>query len=224
MRSFYILLFLISTVLISNSLASAQTNEASPSGRPESGTARFMLIGGKALLGQVTGVVEKTVSLVQQNGSSVDLTVTEVTKFSRAGRKIRLADVKEGDRILALGALSTDGTFLTKSVIVKARVLKVLEKQVVFGSVSEVGVNSFSLVNVREPNLSEVAVTSQTLFRKNKRKTSFEKLESGQKVIAVVLKEENGDLTARLVVTLSEPKTTPAPEASPAAQPENPGN
>lgn len=222
MKNFYLLLFLISNLLISSSFASAQANEASPSGLLGSAS-RFMLIGGKALLGDVSSVVGKTVTLVQKNGSTVDLTTTEVTKFTKAGRKIRLADVKEGDRIVALGGLSADGTFLTKAIIVKAKVLKVLEKQPVFGSIAKIGPDSFSLENPNQPNLGEVGVTSQTLFRKNNKKTTFEKLGRGQKIIAIVLKEENGDLTARLVVILSEPKTALAPEASPAAEPASPG-
>lgn len=189
----------------------AQTKESSP--------AATTIINGQGVMGKVLGVVNKTISLTQSGGAQIDLTTTEVTKFVKVGRRILLKDVKAGDEVVAVGGLvPTDNTFLVKTLIVKPKVLKRLDKTSFHGTVLGLGENSFTLSSTKRGSPVEVAVTSQTTLRSKNKKIKLSQLQVGDRLVAIVLKETNNNLTGRLVVVVkTAPKVTQ--EASPTATP-----
>lgn len=201
----------LSLSIVNCQLSWAQSPEASLAAKP------FQLIGGKAVIGKVLSIVDKTITLDQNENGQIDLTTTEVTRFIKLGRKIHLKDLKTGDTVVAVGALAvSENTFLVKTLIVKPKVLKVLEKLGVYGTVTNLSENSFTLTSPNRPTLVEVGVTSQTVFRRLNKKIKFAQLQVGDRLVAVALKESNGDLTGRLVVMVAS-KAAGSKEATPSS-------
>jgi len=162
------------------------------------------LFGGKVLIGTVRQVADKVITVTQKDGTEADITTTEVTKFSKGGRKVNLAGLSVGDTVFALGASSTDGTFLAKAVVAKSKVLKELKKVPFYGTVGEVGVKSFTLSNQAKDETVEVIVNSTTVIKQAGKKVVLSAIIPGTRAVVIALKEDNGTYTGKMVQLLPE--------------------
>lgn len=179
---------------------------------------RGTLFGGKALVGIVSQIVEKTITVEQKGATQVEVTTTEVTKFRKGGRKVNLGDLKLGDKLVATGAVSPDGTFLAKSVVVKGKILREFKRKALYGLVEQISKDSFTLRHPNQKILNEVSVNNQTVFRDRGKKIDFGKVGTGQRLVAMVVEEDLGILGARLVVLLPHPAGSAESQASPSAK------
>lgn len=178
------------------------------------------LFAGQILIGTVSQVADKIITVTQKNGTEADIITTEVTKFNKGGRKINLSGVAVGDSVVALGASSIDGTFLSKAIVAKSKVLKELKKVPFFGVVNEVGTKSFTLKNTATNTVTEVLINSQTTIKALNKKAALSTLVPGQRAVIVALVEDDGTYTGKMVVLLNDalgtsksnvPENTPTP-------------
>lgn len=160
------------------------------------------LFGAKVLVGTMTGVADKIITVTQKDGASADITTTEVTKYLKGGRAVSLSSLVNGDQIFALGATSIDGTFIAKSIVAKSKILKDLKKFPYFGSVSQVANSSFTVKNLMTGDEVEIMVNGQTLIKQNGKKILLTALAAGQRVVVIALKEDDGSLIGQMVVVL----------------------
>lgn len=167
------------------------------------------LFGGKVLVGTVVSVANKIITVNQADGNSVDVVTTEVTKYLKGGRAVNLNGLVTGDQIFALGATASDETFIAKSVVAKAKVLKNLKKSSYIGNVTQVGDSSFTIKSLAKGDVVEIMVNSQTQLKQNGKKVALTTLAAGMRVVAIALKEDDGTLTGEMVVLL--PKTPAEP-------------
>lgn len=178
----------------------AKTKAVVKAARPFTG----VLFGNKVLIGTVTLVSGKVITVTQRDGTEADITTTEVTKFVKGGRKINLSGISVGDTVYAVGASSTDGTFLAKSVVAKSRVLKELKKVPFYGSVTEVGTKSFTLVSKSKGQTVEILVNSTTVIKQTGKKVALSSITPGARVVVIALVEDNGTYTGKMVVVLPQ--------------------
>lgn len=160
------------------------------------------LFGGKVFIGNVVSVVNKTITATQADGTSADVVTTEVTKYLKAGRAVNLNGLVPGDQIFALGATASDGTFIAKSVVAKAKVLKTLKKSSYLGTVTGVSDSSFTLKSLVKGEVVEITVNSQTQLKQNGKRIALATLAAGVRVVVIALKEDDGSLTGQMVVVL----------------------
>lgn len=162
------------------------------------------LFGGKVLIGTVSQVADKIITVTQKDGTEADIITTEVTKFIKGGRKVNLSGVTVGDSVVALGASSVDGTFLAKTVVAKSKVLKELKKIPFYGVVNEVGTKSFTLKGAASDTVTEVLVNAQTVIKRLNKKMALNTMAPGQRAVVITLMEDDGTYTGKMVVLLND--------------------
>ena len=162
------------------------------------------LFGGKVVIGAVKQVADKIVTVTQRDGTEADVTTTEVTKFTKGGRKVTLSGLAVGDTVYALGASSIDGTFLAKSIIARSKVLKELKKVPFYGVIDEVGAKSFTLTNQTKSETVEITVNSTTVIKQTGKKITLSAVTSGTRAVVIALKEDSGTYTGKMVQLLPE--------------------
>lgn len=181
------------------------------------------LFAGKVVIGTVTQIDNKVITVTQKDGLEADITTTEVTKFVKGGRKINLTGVVVGDTVVAQGASSVDGTFLAKSIVAKSKVLKELKKVPFYGTIGEVTATSFTIKYGAKEALAEILVNNQTIIRRLGKKVALKTLLPGQRVVVVALVENDGIFTGKMVQLLGGSSAnqspqmpgTPSPEVQP---------
>ena len=162
------------------------------------------LFAGKVLIGTVSQVADKIITVTQKSGAEADIITTEVTKFIKGGRKVNLSGVAVGDSVVALGASSIDGTFLAKTVVAKSKVLKELKKVPFHGIINEVGAKSFTLKSAPSDTITEVLVNTQTVIKRLNKKVALSTMAPGQRAVVITLMEDNGTYTGKMVVLLND--------------------
>lgn len=176
-------------------------------------------LGNEVIKGTVKLVADNSLTLIKGNGETVEVNVTEVTKLRRAGRKISLGRVSEGDRAVAHGAADETGAFLAKAVVFKSKPLKEIRKKTFFGTITSRTDGSFSLLSANKKSVDEIRFNDQTLVRRASQKLKATELEVGQKIVLVAIAEDDGAKTATVILIVGEaPANKPQTPASPSAQ------
>lgn len=160
------------------------------------------LFGGKVLIGSVVSVANKTITVTQADGNNLEILATEITKYSKGGRKINLNSLATGDQLFALGATSTDGTFIARSIVAKSKILKELKKTPYFGAVAEVSTSTFTVKDLVKGGVVEIVVNNQTQIKQGAKKIALANLQPGARVVVIALNEDDGTLTGKMVVVL----------------------
>ncbi len=162
------------------------------------------LFAGQVLIGTVSQVADKIITVTQKNGTEADIITTEVTKFNKGGRKINLISIAVGDSVVALGASSIDGTFLAKAIVARSKVLKELKKVPFYGVVNEVGAKSFTLRSLANDTVTEILVNTQTVIKRLNKKVALSTMVPGQRAVVISLMEDDGTYTGKMVVLLND--------------------
>lgn len=178
----------------------AKTKAAIKAARPFTGA----LFANKVLIGTVTQVSGKVITVTQEGGAEADITTTEVTKFVKGGRKINLSGMSVGDTLYAVGASSTDGTFLAERVVARSKVLKQLKKVPFYGQVTQVGAKSFTLVSKSRGETVEVLVNATTVIKQTGKKVALSAVTPGARVVVIALSEDDGTYTGKMVQILPQ--------------------
>lgn len=181
-------------------------------------TSHVQALGDQVITGVVKLVSDKSLTLVRANGETVEATVTEVTKLRQAGRKINFKNIAEGDRAVAHGAADETGVFLAKTIVFKSKPLKEIKKKTFFGTITSLADGSFSLLSANKKSVDEISVNDQTIIRRAARKIQVTELKVGQKIVLVVIAQDDGTKTATRILlvgegTANQPQTPASPSA-----------
>lgn len=185
-----------------------------------------------AYFGNISNITGSEITVNTKKGERIVKTDEETKFIGKNNQEIKLADLKIGNFVIAMGDLDASGSFLGKRILVLAKQPEVAPTRLaVHGKVVDISQEEkiISLKHLKQDLAYEIEITDETTITKKVgekiSKIKFEDIEIGDRIVAIGIKEkENGTITASIVHVIPGlakglEKVTPTPKPSPKVSP-----
>jgi len=185
-----------------------------------------------AYFGNISNISGSVITVNTKKGEKAVNTDEETKFIGKSNQEIKLADLKIGNFVIAMGNLDPSGSFLGKRILVLAKQPEIAPARLaVHGKVVDISQEEkiISLKHLKQDLAYEIEINDKTTITKKMgekiTKVKFEDIEIGDRIVAIGTKEkENGTITAKIVHVIPGlakglEKVTPTPKPSPKATP-----
>lgn len=185
-----------------------------------------------AYFGNISDLSGSVITVNTKKGEKTVKTDEETKFIGKSNQEIKLADLKIGNFVIAMGNLDPSGSFLGKRILVLAKQPEIAPARLaVHGKVVDISQEEkiISLKHLKQDLAYEIEINDKTTITKKVgekiAKVKFEDIEIGDRLVAIGTKEkENGTITASIVhvipgIAQGLEKVTPTPKPSPKPSP-----
>jgi len=176
----------------------------------------------RAYVGKISAIENTTITLESKKGAKKVLVNEETTIVGALRKTLKLADLKVGDAIIAMGTIGEDGAMTAKRIVVIPQSLTAPTspkiRRAVFGRVKEIDrVNQ--ILTLVHPKKEQVTFRIKVPKDPKAPKVDFSQIAVGDRLVAVGTWDEAGQiLTAKIIhivpgkaLGLEKPSPTPKP-------------
>lgn len=203
----YLLLLLVFNILFPKPILAQDATTVSPTQAPNKAVLEMVQQKVKTMLGQndaqntvstnpqsqfgtISQISDSQITINYQNQTKIIIITLDTTFIDAKKNKIKIANIKVGQDILAMGYLDQSNNLAAKRIVVIDLKTIVNNNEIILGKIVDISQSSpiFSLTSIKnKENTYQIKTDTKTqIFDQNNNKLTLNKLKSGQKIVVII--------------------------------------